>query len=56
MARDPLTAEALMDMMLDRLAELDRSIALTTDPVELVRLMNQRADAIDIMNALVRCR
>ncbi len=54
MARNPLTAASMTDMILDRLAELDRAIAMSTEPAELVRLMSQRADGIDMLTALTR--
>ena len=55
MASDPLTAAEMTDMILDRLNELNSSIAAATDPAELQRLMSQRLDGYDMLTALA-CR
>ena len=52
MARDPLTAAEMIDMILDRLNELNSAIAAATDPAELQRLMSQRRDGYDMLTAL----
>ena len=56
MARDPLTAAEMIDMILDRLNELNSAIAAATDPAELQRLMSQRLDGYDMLAALTRRR
>jgi hypothetical protein len=52
MPSDPL--DAMTDLILQRLAELDCAIAQSTDPAELRHLMSQRLDGYDILVTLVR--
>ena len=55
MARETLTAAELIDLILDRLNELNAAIAAATDPADLQRLMSQRLDGYDMLTALT-CR
>jgi hypothetical protein len=55
MPRDHIeAANEMVDLILDRIAELDRAIAECNDIVELCRLMSQRLDGYDILTTLSR--